>query len=104
VWLFVSAFLWPHTLPQLINTAVCGAACVAFAIGAMAVPWMRHLNTALAIWLFISVWALPESSHATMWNNILVAIAIFVVSLVPSRPGDRSAALLAGRATPPPTA
>jgi hypothetical protein len=48
----------------------------------MVVPWARYLNTVLAVWLFISAWALPTLSIATVWNNVLVAIAIFVVSLV----------------------
>jgi hypothetical protein len=52
----------------------------------------RFLNTLLAIWLFITAFAIPHVSSATVWNNALVAIAIFVVSLMPSgvaagRPG-----------------
>jgi hypothetical protein len=37
----------------------------------------------LAIWLFISAWALPTIRAGTTWNNVIVAIAIFVVSLLP---------------------
>ncbi|MGH7271714.1 MAG: hypothetical protein ACREJ3_14885, partial [Polyangiaceae bacterium] len=53
-------------------------------MAAMAVPWVRYLNTILAIWLFISAWSLPAQSVGTIWNNVLVAIAIFIVSLASS--------------------
>lgn len=89
VWLFISAFAWPHTHAQMTNTWILGVLCVIFALVAMAVPWVRYLNTLLAIWLFISAWALPMESPGTVWNNVLVAIAIFVVSLVPSGATDR---------------
>ena len=87
VWLFISAFVWPHTQAQMTNTWICGVLVVIFALIGMAVPWVRYLNTLLAIWLFISAWALPMAQVGTVWNNVLVAIAVFIVSLVPSGPG-----------------
>ncbi len=100
VWLFISAFIWPHTSAQMTNTWILGVLCVVFALVAMAVPWVRYLNTLLAIWLFISAWALPTVSPGTIWNNVLVAIAIFIVSLVPSMP-TAGAPTLFGRTAPP---
>lgn len=82
VWLFISAFIWPHTQAQFTNTWIVGVICVALALIAMRVPAIRYLNTALAVWLFISAWALPHLVVGTVWNNVLVAIAIFFVSLV----------------------
>jgi hypothetical protein len=99
VWLFISAFLWPHTQSQFTNTWVCGVLCVAFALLAMAMPQARYLNTLLAIWLFISAWALPSMRIGTIWCNVLTAIAIFVVSLVPSSPAERPGFL--GHTAPP---
>src|SRR6516162_1948446 len=84
IWLFVSAFLWPHTDAQMTNTWIVGALCVAFALLAMRVPEARYLNTLLAVWLFISVWALPTMSVATRWNNAIVAIIILAASVVPA--------------------
>ncbi len=83
VWLFISAFVWEHTTAEMTNTWILGVLCVIFALVAMSAPQARYLNTALAIWLFISVWALPHDNVGTMWNNALVAIAIFIVSLIP---------------------
>ena len=83
VWLFISAFIWPHSYSQMTNTWILGVLCVLFALIAMRVPEARYLNTILAVWLFISVWALPSMMLGTQWNNALVAIAIFIVSLAP---------------------
>jgi hypothetical protein len=83
IWLFISAFIWPHTYAQMTNTWILGVLCVAFALIAMRVPEARYLNTILAVWLFISVWALPSVSVGTQWNNAIVAILIFFVSLAP---------------------
>ena len=84
IWLFISAFVWSHTRAQMTNTWILGVLCVVFAIIALRVEQVRFLNTALAVWLFISAFLLPSTSRATVWNNALVAIAIFVVSLTPS--------------------
>ena len=100
VWLFISAFVWPHSMSQMTNTWILGVLCVIFALVAMAVPWVRYLNTLLAIWLFISAWALPSVSPGTIWNNVLVAIAIFIVSLVPSVPGTTATGFFGPPAPP----
>ncbi len=87
VWLFISAFVWDHGTAQRTNTWILGVLCVIFAIIALSSPPARWLNTILAIWLFISVWALPHLNRGTMWNNALVAIAIFIASLVTATGG-----------------
>jgi SPW repeat len=99
-WLFISAFAWPHTEAQRTSTWIVGALCVFFALVATSMPWTRYLNTILAIWLFISAWALPAMSVGTMWNNAIVAIAIFVLSLVPGRPNEHPSTI--ARGSPPP--
>jgi hypothetical protein len=91
IWLFISAFAWEHVLAQRTNTWILGVLCVVFALIAMSAPTGRWLNTALAVWLFISVWALPHQHLATMWNNALVAIVVFALSLVPGA-GERPVA------------
>ncbi len=80
IWLFVSAFLWPHTVVQRTNTWVLGLLYVGIALIAMRVPSVRYLNTVLALWLFISAFALP-ASLGTTFNNALVADAILIFSI-----------------------
>src|SRR5512142_2085513 len=79
VWLFISAIVWPHGAAQQTNTWILGVLFVVFALVAMGSPLARYVNTLLSIWLFISVWALPHGSEGTMWNNALVAIAVFLL-------------------------
>ncbi len=83
-WLFISAFIWPHTASSMTNTWIIGLAIVAAAIIAMYVPWFRWVTTALSIWLFFSTFAFAHVTTGTMWNNAIVAIIVFLVSLVPS--------------------
>ena len=89
IWLFISAFLWSHTPQQRTNTWIVGLLVVAFSLWALSYATARYLNTAAAIWLFFSTWALPTLHAGTVWNNLLVAIAVFIFSLIPA--GTRAA-------------
>jgi hypothetical protein len=84
VWLFLSAYLWPHSGAQFVNAWICGIVAVIFAAAATRSPAVRSVNTLLAVWLFISAWALPSIRVVTVWNHALVAIAMFAFSLVPN--------------------
>ena len=83
IWLFFSAFLWPLAHAQMVNTWILGVLCVVFSILGMVHTGTRHLNTVVGFWVFVSAWALPWDRLATVWNNVIVGIAIFVVSLLP---------------------
>lgn len=84
VWLFISAFIWPHTESAQTNTWIVGVLIAAAAIWAMFTPQVRWLNTVLAIWLFVSTLVIPHVTTGTVWNNVIVAIVVFLVSLMPS--------------------
>jgi hypothetical protein len=81
VWLFISAFVWSHESAQMTNTWILGVVAVIFAIVAMRVPAVRYVNSVLAVWLFISAFVLPHLHRGTVWNNALVALVMFFVSL-----------------------
>ncbi len=82
VWLFISAFIWPHSQAQMTNTWILGVLAVVFSLVSMYVnAQARYLNTILSIWLFISAFALPRISIGTAWNNCIVAIVMFIASL-----------------------
>lgn len=99
IWLFISAFLWLHTSAQFTNTWLVGLAIAVVAAVGFAVPQARWINTALAAWLIISVWALPTFAAATFWNNLLVGIASLIVSVMPfaTEYGGRTTRGYAGR-------
>jgi hypothetical protein len=92
VWLFLSAFIWPHTESQFSNAWIVGLLLAAFGAISLRVDGARYGCTVLAIWLFFSNWILPTEFEATAWNNIIVSVAVFVASLsatdtVPSASG-----------------
>lgn len=89
VWLFISAYLWMHSVPQFNNAWIVGALMVVISGIAMAAPNLRFFNTALAVWLFISAFALSALVAATVWNSVIVSIAVFLISLVPAAPSER---------------
>jgi hypothetical protein len=82
-WLFVSAFLWPHGTASATNTWIVGLLIAIASLIALRMPWMRWVDTALAIWLFLSTLAMPGATRATLWNNLIVALLVFLISLVP---------------------
>ncbi len=83
IWLFISAFIWQHTLAAQTNTWILG---VIIALAALlAIVWMptfRWVNTAAAVWLFFSTLAIVHMHSGTVWNNLIVAVVVFVISLV----------------------
>ena len=81
-WLFISAFLWPHTTPELVNAVLVGAAIIAVGLLATRVPLVRFLNTGLACWLFVSAYVLPAKEWGTPANSGMIALAVFIISLV----------------------
>jgi hypothetical protein len=82
-WLFISAFLWPHGAASAANTWIVGLLIAIAGLIALRMPWMRWVDTALAIWLFLSTFAMPHVTRGTLWNNLIVALLVFLVSLVP---------------------
>lgn len=87
LWLFASAFAWPHSIVQFNNAWVSGLLVVVFAIVAMAAfDWGRYLNAGIAAWLFASSFLLPGDDFATKLHHAAVAMAIFLAAMIPARP------------------
>jgi hypothetical protein len=99
VWLFISAFVWPHTASSMTNTWILGVLIAVFALIGMAQPSARWLNTLASIWLFFSTLSIFHSNQATVWNNVIVAIVVFVLSFV----GGYAERMVTTRTTRPPT-
>jgi hypothetical protein len=49
-------------------------------------PGARFLNTIFAIWLFFATLVIYHATSATVWNNVIAAVVVFVLSLIPSPP------------------
>jgi hypothetical protein len=85
VWLFISAFAWNHTTPSRTNTWIVAVLLVVSALSTITAPAMRWFNMALSVWLFLSTLAFPHVTSATLWNNLIVAAIVFVLSLIPGQ-------------------
>lgn len=84
-WLFVSAFIWPHTTLQLVNALLVGAGCAIAAGIATRTPHVRYVNVALGLWLYASGWFMPVVRAATLNNHAVVSAIMILIALVPSR-------------------
>jgi hypothetical protein len=83
IWLFFSAFAWPHESRQQVVTCIFGI--LVAVIGFLAVrlsSGIRFANTVLAVLLFASAFVLHHAAVTTVWNNSFVAVVIFLVSLI----------------------
>jgi hypothetical protein len=76
IWLFSSAFLWPHSEVQFRTAWIVGVLAVIGAVASLqGVRGARFVDVALGGWLLVSAvgWA---SDAATFWNHIFVGLAL----------------------------
>lgn len=85
IWLFISAFAWTHSPPSRTNTWILGLIIVFLSLSAIRTLRAHYANTAAAVWLFFSTLAITHYSRATVWNNLIVAVLVFLLSLAPNR-------------------
>jgi hypothetical protein len=81
VWLFISAFIWPHSMASQTNTWIVGLLIAIFAAASLTQPQARWLNVLAAVWLFISTLAVFHPVPGTAWNNAIVAVIVFALAL-----------------------
>lgn len=84
LWLFLSTFLWAHTSSARSNTWIVGLMMAGAALWAASAPAVRWFNTALAVWLGLSTFAMSDIRPQTFYNNVIVAIVAFALSLMPN--------------------
>jgi hypothetical protein len=81
LWLFLSAFLWPHGRPQTINAWVCGILAITIALaGLEGQSRARYLNVALGVWLIVSSFLLHGTRPQTAVNHVVVGFIIAVLA------------------------
>lgn len=85
IWLFISAFIWPHADASRTNTWILAVIIGVVSVWAIWTPTIRWINMAAAVWLFFSTLAIPHYVVGTVWNNVIVSIAVFLLSMVPNR-------------------
>lgn len=85
LWLYLSAFLWPHTRFERGNAWVSGIVAVTaalFGLGGARIG--RYVNALVGAWLIVSAIFMRTSMGATFWNHLLVGFALAVFAMVPS--------------------
>jgi len=85
-WLFVSAFLLPQSTATSWNALIVSVVVAAIAFLAFAAPGrpgLRYANTVLAFWLFGAVFFLSHVSGWTVFYDVLVSLALALLSVVP---------------------
>lgn len=83
LWLFFSAFAFPRFSASFTNAWVVGLLAAIFAVIGMTNARARFANTALSAWLLVSAFVLPLRSPSARWNDLVVAIVMLMLSLVP---------------------
>ena len=82
IWVLFSGNLWPHNGPNQINNAAVGAGLFLFGAISIRHEWARYVTLALGLWLFAFTAFIRSDSPITFWNNAMVALAVFILSLV----------------------
>ena len=87
LWLFSAAFLWHHPFVQKENMWILGL-CVML-VAAVGCIWStaRFVNAAIAVWLIAAVFALPRMEAGGTLSNVITALVLVGVSLVPTSAG-----------------
>ena len=89
VWLFLSAFVWPHTPERTMNCFVVGSAVVAASIFAGVFgSKARYVTLALGGWLLISLAVFSPQNVLTTINELFVALALIASAFAPSKPAE----------------
>ena len=87
-WLIVSTFAWPHTHAQIVNTAVIGALFMVFSLLSLIYGPARYLCLASAAWLLLSTLRMTTLSSGTLWNNGIMAAAVFFSAMMIGEPQE----------------
>ena len=83
LWLFASAFLWPHGEAAFANSVVVGALLAACGLFAHR-PMARLACGALGAWLALSTLSIVPRVEVSFWHNLIVGIVALVAAFVPA--------------------
>ena len=97
-WLVLSAPLWWRSPEQAINALALGVLAIAFTfVATRYAPMVLLANTAVAVWLFVSIWILPGRSAWLVVSNMVVATLMFGYSVIPAELADPEGDAAPGR-------
>lgn len=82
VWVLFSGNAWAHSPANRLNNTIVGAGLFFFGVVALRREWARYVTLALGVWLFAFTVLCSGISQITYWNDAMVALAVFVLSLL----------------------
>jgi hypothetical protein len=82
VWVLFSGNALAQSRPNQINNVAVGAALFFFGAVAIRHEWARYVTLALGVWLFFFAAFLKNTDPVIFWNNAMVALTVFILSLV----------------------
>ena len=85
IWLFVSAFVMPHSPVTAWNAMIVALFAAAVSLLAWAAPGrpgLRHGTSLAAIWLVMEVMLLPHVALTTIFGEVLAAMGFAAVALL----------------------
>src|SRR5580765_4714178 len=82
IWVLFSVNAWPHSRPEQINSAAVGAALFFFGAISIRHEWARWVTLGVGLWLLAFTPFIDRGSGVTFWNNAMVALAVFILSLL----------------------
>jgi len=82
IWVLFSGNLWTQSRPNQINNAAVGAGLFFFGVISIRHEWARYVTLALGLWLFVFTAFISGGSAFTFWNDAMIALAVFILSLV----------------------
>jgi hypothetical protein len=89
LWAVLSALLLGRRdTPLAVNSLVTGIVVIVSALLAIRRPSLRFVSAAGGIWLIASLFAWPNYSSPTVWNNAIVGAGVALVSLVGPETAD----------------
>jgi hypothetical protein len=81
-WLLFAGYLWPHTRAHLINNWITGIALVVFGTAAYGKVWARYATAGVAVWLFAFSALTGRAGSPAFWNDAMVAVLVFSLSVL----------------------
>jgi hypothetical protein len=81
-WVLFSGAIWGVGRPSQINSTLVGAGLLVFGTLSFIYDWARFVTLGLAVWLFAFTAVVGRANPTTFWNNAMVAVVVFVLSLV----------------------
>jgi hypothetical protein len=84
VWMFVSAFVWPHSRDACAAAWISGAGIAMNAFGAIWAPQVRYFN--LPLGFLALVWQVSAAGNdaRTLMSGLISSLLVVLFSLVPS--------------------